>query len=81
MIPSPGFLREKVEAVLMELRPMLKADGGDIELVEVSSEGVVRIRLEGFCADCSDSMMAMREGISRVIREQVPAVKEVLTQN
>lgn len=72
-----GPSREKIEKVLAELRPMLKADGGDIELVAVDPDGVIRVHLVGICADCTGPMMALREGLSKVIREQVPEVREV----
>jgi len=77
MNASPGPSREKIEKVLAELRPMLKADGGDIELVSVSPDGVIQVHLVGICADCTGPMMAVREGLSKVIREQVPEVREV----
>jgi Fe-S cluster biogenesis protein NfuA len=72
-----GPSREKIEKVLEELRPMLKADGGDIELVAVHPDGVIQVHLVGICADCTGPMMALREGLSKVIREQVPEVREV----
>ena len=75
MSPLPS--REGVERVIAELRPMLQADGGDIELVRIDPEGVVEVRLEGVCADCTGPMMAIGEGLSKVIRERVPEVKEV----
>lgn len=71
-------MREGVEKVIAEIRPMLQADGGDIELLEVSMEGIVRIRLKDACADCSDSMMPLREGIERMVKERVPAIKKVI---
>ena len=74
---NAASLRERIEKVIGELRPMLKADGGDIELVRVRPDGVVEVHLEGVCADCTGPMMAIGEGLSKVIRERVPEVKEV----
>lgn len=70
-------MREKVEAALAEIRPALLADGGDVQLVDVN-EGVVTLRLTGACGSCPMSTMTLRNGIERVIREQVPEVKEIV---
>ncbi len=71
-------MREKVEAVLAEIGPMLQADGGGIDLVEITPEGTLKIKVLGFCPTCPNSMMPLREGIERLIKEQVPEVKEVI---
>ena len=68
---------EKVEAVLAQIRPVLQADGGDVELVEVN-EGVVSLRLKGACMGCPMSTITLQNGIERVLKEQVPEVKEVV---
>jgi len=70
-------MREKVEAVLSQIKPVLQADGGDVELVEVS-DGVVKLRLTGACAGCPMSTMTLRMGIERVLKEQLPDIKEVV---
>lgn len=70
-------MREKVEAVLDKVRPMLQADGGDVELVEVSEEGIVKVRLTGACGGCPMSQMTLRAGIERILKEQLPEVKGV----
>jgi Fe-S cluster biogenesis protein NfuA len=70
-------VREKVEAVLRQIRPALLADGGDVELVDVS-EGVVTVRLSGACGSCPMATMTLRHGIERALKEQVPEVKEVV---
>jgi Fe-S cluster biogenesis protein NfuA len=70
-------MREKVEAALDQVRPALIADGGDVQLVDVN-EGVVTLRLTGACGGCPMSTMTLRHGIERVLREQVPEVKEVV---
>lgn len=70
-------MREKVEAALSRIKPALQADGGDVELVEVS-DGVVKVRLTGACAGCPMSTMTLRMGIERVLKEQIPDIKEVV---
>ena len=70
-------MREKVEAALNKIRPALQADGGDVELVDVS-DGVVKLKLTGACAGCPMSTMTLRQGIERILKEQVPEVKEVV---
>ena len=70
-------MREKVEAALAQIRPALQADGGDVELVDVS-QGVVKLRLKGACAGCPMSTMTLKAGIERLLKEQIPEVKEVL---
>jgi len=70
-------MREKVEEVLRQIRPALLADGGDVELVEVS-EGVVTLRLTGACGGCPMATVTLKQGIEQVLKEQVPEVKEVV---
>ena len=70
-------MREKVEAALNEVRPALQADGGDVELVEVTAEGVVRVRLKGHCAGCPMAQMTIKGGIERRLKAAIPGVKSV----
>jgi len=70
-------MKEKVEAVLAQIRPALQADGGDVELVDVN-EGVVRLKLKGACGGCPMATMTLQHGIERVLKEQIPEVKEVI---
>jgi Fe-S cluster biogenesis protein NfuA len=70
-------MREKVEEVLAQLRPNLRADGGDIELINVE-DGVVTVRLTGACEGCPMRSMTLTEGIERILKEQLPEVKEVV---
>ena len=70
-------MREKVEAVLAQIKPALQADGGDVELVDVS-EGVVKLQLKGACVGCPMSTMTLRNGIERLLKEQIPEIKEVI---
>jgi Fe-S cluster biogenesis protein NfuA len=70
-------MKEKVEAAIEKIRPMLKADGGNVELVDVSPEGVVQVRLQGACRGCPMSQMTLKNGIERIIKQEVPEVKKV----
>lgn len=70
-------MRDKVEAILNQIRPGLQADGGDVQLVDVS-DGVVTLRLTGACSGCPMATITLRRGIEQVLREQVPEVKEVV---
>ena len=67
----------EVTKVLETVRPALQADGGDVELVEVTEDGVVRVRLTGACGHCPMSTMTLKMGIERTLKEQIPGVKEV----
>jgi Fe-S cluster biogenesis protein NfuA len=71
-------MREKVEAVLNQLRPMLQADGGNIELVGITEDNVVQVRLQGACHCCPSSLVTLKQGVERLVREHVPEVKEVV---
>ena len=69
-------MKEKVEAAINKIRPMLQADGGDVELVDVI-DGVVTVRLQGACAGCPMSQMTLRNGIERFLKKEIPEVKSV----
>jgi Fe-S cluster biogenesis protein NfuA len=68
---------DKVLEALEVVRPTLVADGGDVELVEVTEQGVVRVRLQGTCHGCPMSMMTLKNGIERIVKEHVPGVVSV----
>ena len=70
-------MREKIEAALEKIRPTLRADGGDVELVDVK-DGVVTVRLTGACGSCPMATMTLRMGVERVIRKEVPEIKELV---
>ncbi len=70
-------MRDKVEQVLDKIRPSLEADGGNVELVEVK-DGTVKVKLTGACAGCAMSTMTLKMGIERILKEQVPEVKQVV---
>lgn len=71
-------MRERVEAALEKIRPALKADGGDVELVDVDSDGTVKVKLTGSCGACPFALMTLKQGIEETLKESVPEVKEVV---
>jgi len=71
------MIKEAVEKALAKVRPMLQADGGDVELVEVTEDGIVKVRLKGACGSCPFSIVTLKHGIERYLKREVPEVKEV----
>jgi Fe-S cluster biogenesis protein NfuA len=71
-------VEDQVQKVVDQLRPALQADGGDIELVGVSAEGTVTLRLKGSCSGCGGAAETLRNGIERWIRTKVPGVREIV---
>jgi Fe-S cluster biogenesis protein NfuA len=69
-------MKEKIQALIDKIRPMLQADGGDVELVDVV-DGVVTVRLQGACAGCPMSQMTLKNGIERYLKKEIPEVKSV----
>ncbi|MCK5577375.1 MAG: NifU family protein [Dehalococcoidales bacterium] len=70
-------MKEKVEAVLDKIRPSLVADGGNVELIDVN-DGVVKLKLTGACAGCPMSTMTLKMGIERIVKRELPEIKEVV---
>lgn len=70
-------MQDKIEQALETIRPYLKADGGDVELVEITEDNVVKVELKGSCQSCSMSSMTMKAGIEETIRRAVPQVQRV----
>lgn len=70
-------MKEQVEEALNDIRPQLQADGGDIELVEVTADGIVKVRLTGACAGCPGAAMTLQLGVERAVKERVPEIKAV----
>jgi len=70
-------MKEKIEAILAQVRPALQSDGGDVELVDVN-EGVVSLKLKGACSGCPMATMTLQHGIERVLKERIPEIKEVI---
>lgn len=69
-------IKQKVREVLDKIRPMLQADGGDVELIDVK-DNVVIVRLTGACGGCPFSSMTLKNGIERILKEEIPAIKSV----
>ena len=69
---------EEVKKVLDMIRPALQNDGGDVELVDVSADGIVKVRMVGACGHCPMSTMTLKMGIEKTLKEKVPGVKEVV---
>ena len=72
-------MEEKVKKALDQVRGSLQADGGDVQLVEVTADGIVRVRLVGACAGCPMSQMTLKQGIERYLKKEIPEVKEVVS--
>lgn len=77
-ISKPENLKDRVEHAINLIRPAIQADGGDVELVCVSPDGVVSIRFHGACCGCPSANVTLYSGIRRVLVEQVPEVKQVV---
>ena len=70
-------MKEKVDKLLAEIRPSLQADGGDVELVEITEDNVVMVRLTGHCGGCPMAQMTLKNGIERYLRQSLPEIKGV----
>jgi Fe-S cluster biogenesis protein NfuA len=70
-------MKEQIEQALEKIRPALQRDGGDIELVDVEENGVVKVRLTGACSGCPMSQMTLKQGVERIVKQLVPEVKTV----
>ncbi|MBK7128037.1 MAG: NifU family protein [Crocinitomicaceae bacterium] len=68
---------EKIEIALNSIRPFLQRDGGDVELVEVTKDNIVRVRLIGACESCSMSAMTLKAGIEEAVKNAIPEIKSV----
>ncbi|MBW1668975.1 MAG: NifU family protein [Deltaproteobacteria bacterium] len=71
------MLKEKVESALDKVRPSLQADGGDVQLVDVDEDGVVKVKLVGACGGCPMSQMTLKMGIERILKQNIPEVSRV----
>lgn len=72
-------LKEEIKKAIEEIKPLLKADGGDIELIDVDEEGVVKVKLRGACLGCPMSQMTLQFGVESILKKRVPQVKKVVT--
>ena len=71
-------MKDEIEKAIEDIRPYLQADGGDVELVDVSSEGVVKVRLTGACRGCPMSQITLTQGVERAIMKKVTGVQKVV---
>ena len=71
-------MKDKVTAVIDSIRPALQADGGDIEFIELTDDGIVKVRLQGACRACPMSELTLKMLIERAIMDEIPEVKEVI---
>ncbi|MGA3281434.1 MAG: NifU family protein [Smithella sp.] len=71
-------MKEEVQKAIDLIRPSLQADGGDVELIDVSAEGIVKVKLTGACRGCPMSQMTLKMGIEKIIKKQIPDIKEVI---
>jgi len=71
-------MKEQVEKALDKIRPALQRDGGDVELLEVGDDGIVKVRLTGACSGCPMSTITLKQGIEKVLKQEVSEVKEVV---
>jgi Fe-S cluster biogenesis protein NfuA len=69
--------REQVLKALESMRPFLQADSGDVELIEISSDNIIKVKLTGACRSCPMSIMTLRAGIERSLMREIPAIKRV----
>jgi len=70
-------MKERVEQALAKVRPALQADGGDVELVDIGADGIVKVRLKGACGGCPMSQLTLKMGIERILKKEVPEVTSV----
>lgn len=74
-------MKEKVQQVLDQIRPGLQGDGGDVRLIDVTDDGIVKVELEGACKGCPFSQLTVKNFIEKTLKEQIPEVKEVQAIN
>jgi len=72
-------MKDQVQKAIDMVRPSLQADGGDVELIDVSADGVVKVKLTGACHGCPMSQMTLKMGIEKIIKSKVPEIKEVIS--
>ena len=77
MMENPAETKNKIQLVLEHIRPYLQKDGGDVELVNVTDEGIVEVKLIGACDTCAMRTMTLRAGIERAIMHEVPEIKRI----
>ncbi|MCP4748154.1 MAG: NifU family protein [Desulfobacteraceae bacterium] len=70
-------MKKKVQTVIEKIRPLLQRDGGDVELVDVDNDGNVKVRLTGACVGCAMSQITLKQGIEKVLLNEIPEIKKV----
>ncbi len=70
-------MKDRIQAALNKVRPMLQADGGDVEFVELTDDNIVKVRLQGACAGCPMSQMTLKNGIEKMLKQEIPEIKAV----
>lgn len=78
MIMTSEELRTKVELALEEIRPFLQSDGGDISLVSIDNDTLVKVRLEGTCVGCTVNQMTLKSGVEMTIKKHAPQIEQVI---
>jgi Fe-S cluster biogenesis protein NfuA len=78
MTKEKDTLKERVESALKKIRPSLQAEGGNVELIEVTPDRIVKVKLTGACSGCPMSQMTLKMGIGRMLKQEVPEVKDVV---
>lgn len=72
-------MKEKVQKALDKIRPNLQADGGDVQLIDVTDDGIVKVKLLGACHGCPMAQMTLKNGIERLLKKEIPEVREVIS--
>ncbi|MBN1898785.1 MAG: NifU family protein [Spirochaetes bacterium] len=72
-------MKEKIEKILEEVRPSLLAHGGNVQLVDVTDDGIVKVRLTGACAGCAASTITLAYGVEKILRQKLPEIKKVVS--
>jgi Fe-S cluster biogenesis protein NfuA len=72
-------MKEEVQKIIERIRPNLQADGGDVELIDVGDDGVVKVRLVGACHGCPMAQMTLKNGIEKSLKQEIPGVKSVVS--
>ncbi len=72
-------MKQRVAEALKKIRPALQRDGGDVELVEVNPEGIVKVRLTGACGGCPMATITLKQGIEKILKQEIPEIKEVVS--
>jgi Fe-S cluster biogenesis protein NfuA len=72
-------MKEKVQKAIDKIRPNLQADGGDVQLIDVTDDGIVKVKLLGACHGCPMAQMTLKNGIERFLKNEIPEVREVIS--